>query len=241
MPDSFLNFLNSLYIATEAEDITQQTANEVRSALGGRSMATQDEDRKEDLMNTDDIFGQNSQSDGPSGNPEQDQQDGLNDNAQNSTGGNGQNQDPNNPEEAPENPEDPNASPPAEDPNLNETPDDATTGEDQSDDLLFAKKNSIRDNLAQLYTVIAGDIETLVSTLSNLNDANALKVVNAVLLHLRNCKDYIYKTLTVNLTQLEYDELLRRYVTIKRVYDICIKMLETHFHDNEKETRKSKD
>ena len=32
--------------------------------------------------------------------------------------------------------------------------------------------------------------------------------------------NYIYKTLTQNLTSIEYDELLRRYITLKRIYDI---------------------
>ena len=61
-------------------------------------------------------------------------------------------------------------------------------------------------------------------------------VFNAVLNHLRNAKDYIYKTLTVNLTTLEYDELLQRYITLKRVYDICIQMLEKQFLDSKRDS-----
>lgn len=221
MERSFLKFLETMTIAMEADDITTQTANEVRSAVGGspitQTTETTDEDDTEDLEKVDDIFGFEEPEDGPSGNPEQDKEDGaedlpITDDSQVDENG----------EESGE-----------EDPNVT---DGESTEEDQaeadtsgSDDLLFTKKNRIRDNLAQLYTIISGDIEIIVNSLTGINDMNTVHVINMVLSHLRNCKDYIYKTLTQNLTSLDYDELLQRYITLKRVYDICIEMFEKHF------------
>ena len=227
---NLIDFLDSMLIATEADDITQQAQGDARKNMGGSSMETQDDRPEEDLMNTDDIFGENDKNnDGPSGNPQEDEK----------AGQNNEEMTPGDPTDSSEvSSDDPNedggvseggdeGGDDAGDPNLDDQPDDATTGENQSDELLFAKKNTVRDNLISLYEIIAGNVDTITETLSDIEDASVLKVTNAVLLHLRHCKDILYKTITVDITKLEYDELLRRYITIKRTYEICIKMLET--------------
>ena len=60
MPRSFLDFLESMTIAMEADDITGETADDVRKTLGG-TPSTQDapanDDEPEDLEKVDDIFG----------------------------------------------------------------------------------------------------------------------------------------------------------------------------------------
>ena len=222
MANSFLDFLESMAIAMEADDITSQTANEVRTAVGGTPSTQSEADTREDeedLEKVDDIFGTETPNDDPSGNPEQDKAEGAEDLPPTDEG--------NNPENPDENIE--------EDPNVSDT-DDTSQEEDTSpnEDLLFTKKNRIRDNLVQLYTIVSGDIEIIVNSLTNINDMKTIQVMNAVLNHLRNCKSYIYKTLTQNLTSLEYDELLQRYITLKRVYDICIEMMEKHFAKDDK-------
>lgn len=230
----FTDFLDSMHIALEADDITQETQAEVRSAIGGALPTdTQDsETNNEDLMQVDNIFDKplEESQDDPSGNPEQDQKDGAN---PSNLGEDSQSDDgtKTNPEgDAGENAQtDPNLS---EDPNGNN--EDGSTGGQNEEDLLFAKKNRIRDNLIQLYTIISSDIEILVNSISTINDRSTIEVVNNVLGHLRNSKSFLYKTLTQNLTQLEYDELLQRYVTVRRVYDICIQMLRKYFDENSK-------
>lgn len=223
MPRSFIDFLNSMTIAMEADDITDETANEVRSAVGGALTTDNDPVDREDQENleeVDDIFGLQdaNTTDGPSGDPEQDSVEGTEDLP---------------PEEGEENPEG------AEDPNVTgDNAGEAPPAEEESPDpdLAFAQKNRIRDNFVQLYNVISNDIEILVNALTNINEIQNVHVFNAVLNHLRNAKDYIYKTLTVNLTTLEYDELLQRYITLKRVYDICIQMLEKQFLDSKRDS-----
>ena len=227
MANQFLKFLESMSIAMEADDITSQTANEVRSAIGDTSM-TQDEtttrEDEEDLNKVDDIFGTEAPEDGPSGDPEKDKAEGAEDI--------GTLDEDNNPVD------DVTDSGVEEDPNL--SGEDETPAEDeldegsQNDDLVFTKKNRIRDNLVQLYTIISGDIEIIVNSLTNVNDLKTAQVMNSVINHLRNCKSYIYKTLTQNLMSLDYDELLQRYITLKRVYDICIEMMEKHFEKDKK-------
>ena len=223
MANSFLSFLESMTIAMEADDITVQTANEVRSAVGGTpstQLETNTREEEEDLTKVDDIFGTEAPEDGPSGNPEQDKEEGAEDLGT---------LDEETPEDTGE--EDPNMTSEDGSSPEEEQPED---GSSSSDDFIFTKKNRIRDNLVQLYTIISGDIEIIVNSLTNINDLKTTQVINSVLNHLRNCKNYIYKTLTQNLASLEYDELLQRYITLKRVYDICIEMMEKHFQKEKK-------
>lgn len=231
MPSSFLEFLQSMEIAMEADDITSTVSNEVRSAIGGTPSTEPEEatrEDEEDLGKVDDIFGTEAPSnDDPSGNPEQDVEDGA--------------EDIGNPDDL--GTEDPENGEGEEGGDSDSLGDDTQTTDDQngqssSDDLIFTKKNRIRDNLVQLYTVISGDIEIIVNSLTNINDSKTIQVMNAVINHLRNCKSYIYKTLTQNIKDLEYDELLQRYITLKRVYDICIEMMQKHFDIQNKDTKK---
>ena len=230
MPKSFLDFLESMTIALEADDITQQTTNEVRSALGGEPLTQQDtvNPDEEDLEKVDDIFDlqDNASSDGPSGNPQEDVEGGAEDLPPNEEDLN----ENSNEDEEPSGEEDPNISG-----NGNEN--QPSDQEPVNDDLAFAQKNRIRDNLIQLHTIISGEIEIIVNSLSNINDENTLHVLNLVLNHLRNSKSYLYKTLTQNIQSLEYDELLQRYITIKRIYDICTQMLEKYSENANKKNK----
>ena len=102
-------------------------------------------------------------------------------------------------------------------------------GSDQDEELLFAKKNTVRDKLTHLYSIFTGDIDTLTNSLMYVNDDSTMKVVNAVIMHFRNAKEYIYKALSNHPEKLEYDELYRQYITMRKVYDAGIGMLNEHF------------
>lgn len=221
MPRSFLDFLESMTIAMEADDITGETADDVRKTLGG-TPSTQDaptnDDEPEDLEKVDDIFGFEEPENKPTEDPAPQEAP----------------EEPGQPEENPEDtPMDEEGGSPEEDPNVTgdaENPEEMSEDTSTNEDLVFTKKNRIRDNLSQLYTIISGNIEVIVNSLTGINDETTIHVMNIVLNHLRNCKEYIYKTLTVELSSLEYDELLQRYITLKRVYDICIEIMEKHFN-----------
>ena len=213
MTNSFVTFLESMTIAMEAEDITQATANEVRSVLGEAPSTQPDAPENRDLMKVDDIFGTEKPQDGPSGNPKEDKDEG----SENL---------PSLEDEPIEGLDDSKLKDQSSENPLQETPEEDTP---PNEDLIFTSKNRIRDNLVQLYSIVTGNIEVIVNSLTSINDTNTIQVMNAVLNHLRNCKDYTYKTLTQNLNTLSYDELLQRYITLKRVYDICAQMMEKHF------------
>ena len=251
----FLSFLDSMMIATEAPtDITGQTNREVRATTGSRVTGegdtgpaddTDDQDNtdngrssdrggrdrpEEDLGKTDDIFGteepEDQTGDTPAGNPEDD-----------AGGGDAPTETQDNPEDTEGGEEDPNVS--GDNAGGNEENPVETPNSEPEIDLAFADKNRVRDNLVQLYNIVSGDIELLTNSMNNIDTLETTQIVNSVMNHMRNIKDVLYKTLTQNVTKLSYDELLQKYITLKRVYDICNEMVQRYFkmHDKDKKNK----
>lgn len=229
---SWLLNIDKFKIAMEAEDITRSTQNAVQQSIGNSvsdSETNSDNDSpdtgksrpEEDLTKTDDIFGteepENTPGDTPSGNPDDDSRPEEDLSNTDNIFGDEDNQDngetdPNMNNDSTENSID------------NNMPIDSTNL-----DLAFADKNKIRDNMVQLYNIITGDIDLLTNSINSIDKMETVQVVNAILNHLRNAKDILYKTLTKNITKISYDELLQKYITLKRVYDLSIEMIDTYF------------
>lgn len=226
---NWFDFLDSMMIATEADDITGQAQDGVKGNLGNQTPMTQQptgdnagtadpnspdagiDEEPEDLGNTDDIFGTQraQQAKQNAENPDEGTQGDV-----------AAGDDPNLTDEGGEDTSE------GTDPNLNSTDENM---DDTANDVTFTKKNVIRDNMISLHDIMSSNIDTITAALNNINDTTSLRVTESVLMHLRNAKNYLYKTLTKEIEKLDYEELLRRYITMKRVYDICIKMLETHY------------
>ena len=220
-------FFESMIIpmpAMEADDITGEAQDGVRNAMNN-SPTTQDGDRpEEDLTKVDGIF-----DNGPSGNANPNDQETPQDEEGNA------NDDPTAPGDTPTGEEEV----PAEgeegegdenaDPNLTGENDQEEESSEPEDPLLFAKKNRIRDNLVHIYNTFTGDIDTLTDSLNMIDHQPTVFVINSVIGHMNNAKEYTYKTLVEDITKLDYDELLQRYITLKRLYDVCIEMLQKHF------------
>lgn len=217
--------LNLLYqsedIAMEAEDITAATARDTRTLLGNNT-ATQeneaDDGGEDNIEKTDDIFGteeaKRAKENAESGNVENpnDEQDTADSNVDDT------------PEDNNTNNED------ATDTDL-DTNDEMIDDSDESPAPPFANKSKIRDHMVHLYNLLGSNIETLTKSMSSIEDYETVRTINAILSNMRNAKDYLYKTLTEDLKTTEYSELLRKYITLKRVYEISIKMLEVHFSE----------
>ena len=240
MKSNFADFLDSMYIpdimiATEADDITGQVADDVKNTIGETPSTQSDTDNRsdeEDLEKTDDIFDLKKDNDNPSSdNPNNDNLDSVDDDSSNDSDSDISNN------STDDSDSDENSD--SFDDNSENLEDSSTDNADSSnDDLVFTKKNKIRDNLVQLYTIVSGNIEAIESSIININEEQTIEVLNMVITNLRNCKKYIYDTLTKELKNLEYDELLRRYITLKKVYDLSIETMDTHFKKVNSEKKK---
>ena len=200
--------LNGYTIATEADDVTQTVARQMGGAKAPTNQAT--DERAEDLTQTDNIFADAHEGDEdapPQPKPPEEQDDQMD-----------------NPEDPPEDEE-------------TDNPDDGTgDGEGLPEDResVYSDKNTLKDNIIYFTNTLRTDIDELTNVLGGLNDLESIQVVNSVITNMRNCKDVLHKTLTNDMETSSYEELMRKYITVKRIYDISIEMLDKHFSNMQK-------
>lgn len=221
--------LDGYTIATEADDVTQTVARQMGGARAPTNRAT--DERAEDLTQTDNIFAdahegdedappqpetpedQDDQTDNPENPPEDGETDNLDDGA-----GDGED-------------------PPPEDGETDDSLEDESAPQS-----VYSDKNTLKDNIIYFTNILRTDIDELTNVLGGLNDLESIQVVNSVITNMRNCKDVLHKTLTNDMETSSYEELMRKYITVKRIYDISIEMLDKHFSNMQKKPirRKSK-
>ena len=228
---SDLSFLLIPDVALEADDITKQ----VNQIMGGKNAPAEtktDDQRDEDLTQTDNLFNDvnkddpnNDPVDTPQNNDNNDTQDNTTDDANNDQGDN--TDDPNNPDDG------------TDDQNIDQDPnaDDQTDlgddpGMSEEDKSIFSDKNTLKENMIYFFNIIRYTITSLEDGLGSTEDQETIRVVNSVIHNLYNSKDILYKILTEEMKSTPYETLVAKYITLKRIYDISCDMLEEHFSNN---------
>ena len=228
---SDLSFLLIPDVALEADDITKQ----VNQIMGGKNAPAEtktDDQRDEDLTQTDNLFNDvnkddpnNDPVDTPQNNDNNDTQDNTTDDVNNDQGDN--TDDPNNTDDG------------TDDQNMGQVPnaDDQTDlgdgpGMSEEDKSIFSDKNTLKENMIYFFNIIRYTITSLEDGLGSTEDQETIRVVNSVIHNLYNSKDILYKILTEEMESTPYETLVAKYITLKRIYDISCDMLEEHFSNN---------
>ena len=228
---SDLSFLLIPDVALEADDITKQ----VNQIMGGKNAPAEtktDDQRDEDLTQTDNLFNDvnkddpnNDPVDTPQNNDNNDTQDNTTDDVNNDQGDN--TDDPNNTDDG------------TDDQNMGQDPnaDDQTDlgddpGMSEEDKSIFSDKNTLKENMIYFFNIIRYTITSLEDGLGSTEDHETIRVVNSVIHNLYNSKDILYKILTEEMESTPYETLVAKYITLKRIYDISCDMLEEHFSNN---------
>lgn len=228
---SDLSFLLIPDVALEADDITKQ----VNQIMGGKNAPAEtktDDQRDEDLTQTDNLFNDvnkddpnNDPVDTPQNNDNNDTQDNTTDDVNNDQGDN--TDDPNNTDDGTDDQnvgQDPNA-----DDQIDLGDDPGMSEEDKS---IFSDKNTLKENMIYFFNIIRYTITSLEDGLGSTEDQETIRVVNSVIHNLYNSKDILYKILTEEMESTPYETLVAKYITLKRIYDISCDMLEEHFSNN---------
>lgn len=202
-----------LGIALE-EDITNQVQDAVTNTLGKGNLSTGARqnpagfDGQRDITQTDDIFGLKNQN-----NPQNDAGEAQNDQMG------------------------------MEDPNAPDGGMNNETGEgEMSDDDLLAegegidensnepesiyKKNKLRDSMILFYDILNNNIDLITEAMADINDSTLISICNKVLDNLRVAKDVLFKEIDTGLAEKPYEVVLRKYIALRRVYDISGQMME---------------
>jgi hypothetical protein len=209
--------LDNIDIATEAiEDITEEVSANT-DAMMGRDTGASTTARKSSFDNnegeldpsTDNILGSSEDEDddtfGSNTNPDDEKEDG-------------------NPEddmledESLDNPED------------SENPDDLG-GEipEKKDPVDLYRKKKLHAQYVTLFETLETDINLVSEFIPRISNGSTLHILSNVNNNLTQCKEYAESILIEEFDKLEYHTLLKKYVALNRVYDLCIKILEKYF------------
>lgn len=228
-----LSFLLIPEVAMEADDITKQ----VNQIMGGKNAPAEtktDDQREEDLTQTDGIFNDINKDDAendPVDTPQNDDPNTTqNNNPNDPAADQGDNpddaMDPNNPDEG------------MDDQNIDQDPmtGDQQTPEDEGmseeNKSIFSDKNTLKENMIYFFNIMRYTITSLEYGLGTTEDRETIRVINSVIHNLYNSKDILYKIITEEIESSPYETLVTKYITLKRIYDISCDMLEEHFSNN---------
>lgn len=222
--------LKEYLLALEADDITDEAQKEANKINDGQSTDNDADDGsndKEDLGKTDDIFGIKKHKENKNSSTDDDSTNTQNDS------NNEDNTDPNldNNDSDSEN----NASDELDNSESSEPEDDESK---DTSALPFYDKNKLRDNMVLLHDMLDANIKIISNLLSHINDNDSTKICEIVSRNLMYSKEVLYKILTKDMNSKSYEELLKDYLTIKRIYDINYEILYKHFDNKSVITKK---
>lgn len=129
----------------------------------------------------------------------------------------------------------------SEENNMDESSEDDITDEELDENMdekknpfETSRKKKIHKQFINFYNVISSNIKLITEFMPRIVDEESIKVLNNVRNNLTECREYTYTILTEEYNILEYPALIKKYVALNRVYDLCIKILETYYEKYDK-------
>lgn len=202
--------LDKLFIALEADDVSDSAQKEQENTIGSTSNKNNEET---DLTNTTDILG--------TGNNDNSSENIDDEDAENENDSNVDTSDEINDDE-----EDSSS----EEDDINDT-DDSENGDNE---LEIRRKEVLRNNMAYLYDVINNNISALGDGTIQADTKDEIASLDRIVGNLSDCAEVLYNTITKGYKDSKYEDALNIYISSKKLYDISIKMLYNHFDMAEK-------
>lgn len=223
---------DSLSIATEADDITDDVANQADDISNGDSSDNTGDintDTNDILGTKDDNSSGNDTSDDTAGDDPEAVDDGADSSDLNGDDFN---------DDMGDVPDDDSSD--ESDPLGGDSPDDQS---DENDPFMESRKRKIKKQFMHLYNVIDNSVKLLSAHTPNTTDVKYIQTIGAISDNLLQCKEIIYNLAVSDFQTAEYHELLKKYVSINRIYELSTKSLEKYMTEYRKQhgDGKSKD
>ena len=222
--------LSQFLPAMEADDITSDVEKETNKALGKSSGGNNDDS---DNMKTDDIFGTSKSSDSTGDDNSSNNNDVSNDDNL---------EDDNTDDDTSSGSDDSTDDDTGDTDNTDDGADDSGDGSDEDtaedEPNEVANKKKLMENMITLYNVISNNISLLTDYASSnpLTDESTKTLYN-ISSNLNDCKTILYKEIVEGFDKKDYVLLLKSYIGVARVYDLCTEMLNKHFDNLELQGR----
>jgi len=214
--------------AMEAEDITDSVKAPADKIVSG----SKSNRPKDDLMKTNDIFGlkDNNKNAGNESDPDEkdDQHDAENEDLSDDNNNNDVNGSPDDNTD-----DDDTSTEPDDDPDDTDTPEEDSVIPNEVE-----QKKKLMDNMIMLYNIICNNIKLLADYVTQVPvSSEGSNVLYHITENLTDCKGILYKVISTDFATKDYITLMKSYVGINRVYDLCIEMLNKHFDNLELQAR----
>lgn len=111
---------------------------------------------------------------------------------------------------------------------------DDEVSEKESDSI---QKKQLRKQMTHLYKVIGDDIDLMSEYIPKVTTPETNEVLATIKKNLGQCKECIHDILTEEFAKSEYPTLMKKFVSLRQVYDLTAKAIEIHFNNqNKKDT-----
>jgi cobalamin biosynthesis protein CobT len=110
--------------------------------------------------------------------------------------------------------------------------DDSIQSDNSSNDASdpdFEKKKGLYEQMSYLYDILESNVDSLSNYIPPVLSNEVISIINNIKTNLNTCKNILYKVMTEEFSATSYPNLLKKFIGINRVYDICLKMLDMFF------------
>lgn len=101
----------------------------------------------------------------------------------------------------------------------------------QEEDPEIKQKLALRTNMTMLYNIIENNIKLVGEFAPRLSSSEATTVLYNIADNLSECKEILFACITEDFITKSYPELMKTYVGVNKIYDICTTMLAKHFNN----------
>lgn len=216
--NSMLSYLG-YGIAMEADDITKEAESETDNVVGNDGEG--ENNNGEIDLNTDDILGTANTDDDPtndtsSSTDNESEEDDSSEQGDNNEGGESEGEDP------------------SSDGNTDDIPEQAESENEFATD----RKAKLRKQYLYFYDLLSDSCKLVSEFMPNVTDENTIQTLSSINKNLIQCKEEIYTIMTDEFVDTEYHELLKKYISLNHIYDLCTTTLEKFFASVKKDDNK---
>lgn len=212
--NSMLNYLG-FGIAMEAEDITKEAEAETNDVVGSDGEGEKTDGEID--LNTDDILGTANTDDDPTN-------DTNSDDNNESESGSDETDEENNEDEETE--------------GSNTESEDIPEQNEPENEFASDRKAKLRKQFLYFYDLLSDSYKLISEFMPNVTEESTIQTLSSINKNMLQCKEEIYNILTDEFVDTEYHELLKKYISLNHIYDLCINTLDKFFASIKKDEKK---
>lgn len=202
--NSMLNYLG-FGIAMEAEDITKEAEAETNDVVGSDGEGEKNDGEID--LNTDDILGTANTDDDPTNDTDSDNNESEN--------GLDETDEENNKDEETE--------------GSNTGSEDIPEQNEPENEFASDRKAKLRKQFLYFYDLLSDSCKLISEFMPNVTEESTIQTLSSINKNMLQCKEEIYNILTDEYVNTEYHELLKKYISLNHIYDLCINTLDKFF------------